>query len=105
MRRIYEVEVTHRIFVTAVNEDAAARWVENNITEWSSDPAESVVASPIVLRDTFDPTTGQIHPAKLNLSDEVRQSIPWASDGLEEDECSLTVLQWVEREAKARAAK
>jgi len=89
MRRVYEVEVVHRVFVTALNEDSAARWVENNVTEWSSEMAESVVASAVL----------------PGLSDEVKHLLPWAADGLDDDECNLTVLQWVEREAKARTAK
>jgi hypothetical protein len=91
MRRVYEVEITHKVFVSALSESAATGWAENNVTEWSEDPAESVTATLV--------------SSASAVPEEVLESLPWSADGLDNDECDLTVAEWIERGAKSPVEK
>lgn len=85
-RQIFEVEITHRIRVTAFDEGSACRWVRSNVTEWSGDCPEAILVRPL---------------SKLDIVPDDRNSLPWSADGAADDEVDLTVLEWVERrEAK-----
>jgi len=87
-RRLFQVEVTHKIFVTAFDAKEAARWAEMNVTEWSSDPPEDVHAVAI---GTFE---GEALP------EDTRKSLPWAASGLSDEESDKPVQWWVDRVKK-----
>jgi hypothetical protein len=82
-RRLFTVEVTHKIFVTAHTAEEAAKWAEYNVTEWSSDAPDDVHATPVRRHDTFTP--------------EIHASLPWAASGLSEEESDKTVQWWIDR--------
>lgn len=85
-RRLFRVEIAYEIYVSAFDAKEAARWAERNVTEWSSDPPSDVHALPMTKSHT--------------LSEEILSSLPWAADGLSDEESDKTIEWWLERASK-----
>lgn len=81
-RQLYEVEITFRIFVTAFNRKNAESWAEDNVTEWSSDPPEITHSREVT------EAYGNTLPAEVQLA------LPWAADGLSDDENNKPTRWW-----------
>jgi len=90
-RRVFEVLVTHKLLVSAFDDQEAERWVEDHVSTWSGEPVAEVFAFPLKVTST--------------LTTEERESLPWAANGVSDAEARMTVEEWVEREAKELLGK
>ena len=85
MSRIFEVEVVHRLYVSAESAEQAETWADAHANIWNSDPPESIVASAVTVKQ------GKALP------EEVLGSLPWAAGGVADEEADKPVRWWVGR--------